>query len=388
LFNRSLLIIALSARPFVAAAAQAGFKVTAIDGFNDSQTLALASEVELAPFDHDGFKAEALLAMIDRLHASRYLGFVYGSGFEAQPALLAEITKRIPLLGNHPATLLSVKSPQVFFSACEQLGLACPQTWTEADATLPSHGLLKSVGACGGSHVRPYSNAKVSLDRQHYAQQRLHGLPVSVLFLANGQQAALVGFNEMMLAPTDSMPYRYGGAVSQIDLPAMVQRQLLDAVQRLTAKFSLLGLNSLDAVVQDGVAYVLEINPRLSASVGLYEAVEGELNLLSMHVAACQQAPAYALPSTVAVKAGSMAQAVVYSERALSIPANFDWPVWVQDSPVCQNTITLLVGQAICTVLAIADSAEAAKQLLTIRVKMLNNLLANRLKEDQDASPC
>jgi hypothetical protein len=38
-------------------------------------------------------------------------------------------------------------------------------------------------------------------------------------------------------------------------------------------------------------------------------------------------------------------------------------------------------------VLASADKAEAAKQLLAIRVKMLNNLLAYRLKEDDDASP-
>lgn len=63
----------------------AGFKVTAIDGFADSQTQAMASLTALAPFDHDGFQAEALLAMIDTLDTAGYVGFVYGSGFEAQP---------------------------------------------------------------------------------------------------------------------------------------------------------------------------------------------------------------------------------------------------------------------------------------------------------------
>lgn len=365
----------------------AGFKVTAIDGFADSQTQAMASLTALAPFDHDGFQAEALLAMIDTLDTAGYVGFVYGSGFEAQPDLLAEIAKRVPLLGNTPATLLDVKSPQVFFSACARLAVAHPQTWTQANASPPLGCLLKLVGGSGGSHVQAYGNEKVRLDKQRYAQQRLHGLPVSVLFLANGQQAALVGFNELMLAPTATMPYRYGGAVSQINLTTSEQDQLLKAAQQLTAEFSLLGLNSLDAVLQDGVAYVLEINPRLSASVGLYEAADKELSLLAMHVAACKQAQAYALPSSVAVKSGSVAQAVIYSEFALCIPANFAWPDWVQDSPCPQQSVFMLAHQPICTVLAAAENAEAAKQLLAIRVKMFNHLLANCMKEDEDAMP-
>ena len=369
----------------MAAAVQAGFKVSAIDGFADSQTQAIANMTSVAPFDNDGFQAEALLAIIDTLDTNRYIGFIYGSGFEAQPTLLAEIAKRMPLLGNLPATLANVKSPRIFFSACARLGVAHPQTWTQANASLPLDGLVKAVGASGGGHVQPYSNAKVSLDKQCYAQQKLHGLPVSVLFLAHGQQAALVGFNELMLAPTEALPYRYGGAVSQIDLPASVQDQLLKAAQQLTAEFSLLGLNSLDAVLQDGVAYVLEINPRLSASVGLYETLDGEMNLLAMHVAACKQA--YAMPSTVAVKSGSVAHAVIYSALPLSIPADFAWPEWVQDCPSPQPSVQILAGQPICTVLASADKAEAAKQLLAIRVKMLNNLLAYRLKEDDDARP-
>jgi predicted ATP-grasp superfamily ATP-dependent carboligase len=387
LFSPAILIIALSARPFVAAAVQAGFKVSAIDGFADSQTQAIANMTSVAPFDNDGFQAEALLAIIDTLDTNRYIGFIYGSGFEAQPTLLAEIAKRMPLLGNLPATLANVKSPRIFFSACARLGVAHPQTWTQANASLPLDGLVKAVGASGGGHVQPYSNAKVSLDKQCYAQQKLHGLPVSVLFLAYAQQAALVGFNELMLAPTLALPYRYGGAVSQIDLTASEQDQLLKAAQQLTAEFSLLGLNSLDAVLQDGVAYVLEINPRLSASVGLYETVDGEMSLLAMHVAACKQAQTYTLPSSVAVKSGSVAQAVIYSELPLSIPANFIWPDWVQDCPSPQSSIQMHAGEPICTVLASADKADAAKQLLAIRVKMLNNLLANCLKEDEDASP-
>jgi predicted ATP-grasp superfamily ATP-dependent carboligase len=111
------------------------------------------------------------------------------------------------------------------------------------------------------------------------------------------------------------------------------------------------------------------------------------MSLLAMHVAACKQAQTYTLPSSVAVKSGSVAHAVIYSALPLSIPADFAWPEWVQDCPSPQPSVQILAGQPICTVLASADKAEAAKQLLAIRVKMLNNLLAYRLKEDDDASP-
>jgi predicted ATP-grasp superfamily ATP-dependent carboligase len=121
--------------------------------------------------------------------------------------------------------------------------------------------------------------------------------------------------------------------------------------------------------------------------VGLYETVDGEMSLLAMHVAACKQAQTYTLPSSVAVKSCSVAQAVIYSELPLSIPANFTWPDWVQDCPSPQSSIQMHAGEPVCTVLASADKADAAKQLLAIRVKMLNNLLANCLKEDEDASP-
>lgn len=370
----------------MAAAVQAGYRVAAIDGFADSQTLAMASTTELAPFDHDGFQADALLAIVAKLDASLYLGFVYGSGFEAQPALLAKIAERIPLLGNLPSTVALLKAPAHFFSVCAQLGIAHPKTWADANAPLSSQDkvLLKSVGGSGGSHIKHYAQDQALIPEQTYVQQALHGLPVSVLFLANGQDVAVLGFNELLLAPSETMPYRYGGAVSQINLPLTVQQQLLLAAQQLVAEFSLLGLNSLDAVLQDGVAYVLEVNPRLSASVALYDIDGGELNLLAMHLAACQQAKAKPLLPALSVKPESRAQAVVYSLLELTIPAGFAWPDWVQDYPSTDRAHRIAAELPVCTVDAKAHCAEAAKQLLTIRVKMLNRILANYLKEDGD----
>ena len=69
------------------AAVQAGYRVTAIDGFADRQTFEIAHTTIAVAYDDRGFNAEALMRVVTQLDASQYLGFVYGSGFEAQPNL-------------------------------------------------------------------------------------------------------------------------------------------------------------------------------------------------------------------------------------------------------------------------------------------------------------
>ncbi len=70
------------------AAKRAGYSVTAIDAFSDRQTVASADATLLVEYGCDGFNADALLAAVNTLDAGQYMGFVYGSGFEAQPELL------------------------------------------------------------------------------------------------------------------------------------------------------------------------------------------------------------------------------------------------------------------------------------------------------------
>ena len=96
------------------AARQAGYKVTAIDGFADQQTVAAAEMAIVVNYDHYGFDAEALLAAVAKLDASRYLGFVYGSGFETQPDLLAKIAALIPLIGNSALTVGAINAADSF----------------------------------------------------------------------------------------------------------------------------------------------------------------------------------------------------------------------------------------------------------------------------------
>lgn len=362
----------------MAAAKRAGYSVTAIDAFADRQTVDLADTTVLVGCSDNGFNADALLAAVNKLDASQYLGFVYGSGFEAQPELLQQVADIIPLIGNTPAVVQAVKAPLTFFAVLQQNHIQYPELLEQlpannADAAEAVY-LRKLVGGSGGSHIAIVDDecAKSSSAKPSncYYQRYVAGRSVSLLFVAHNHQITVVGFNEQWVDAVASMPFRYGGAVSNIVLQESIQQQLIGAAEKLTVAFGLLGLSSLDAIVQGESVYVLEINPRLSATVDLYamDSHEGEHeNLLNWHVNACLKNADFKYEKTV-VKA-SKAHAIVYAPFDLQIAHDFNWPDWVVDNP--SSAMQISAGEPVCTVIAIADSPDEAKQLAHIRVKML-----------------
>jgi len=144
--------------------------------------------------------------------------------------------------------------------------------------------------------------------------------------------------------------------------------------------FGLLGLNSLDAIVQDETAYVLEVNPRLSATIDLYENTAD--NLIDRHIQVClgrcglnqvQRAD-----ERQAVQ--SKAHAIVYAIADMEIMPSFKWPDewldWAVDIPDhSKRVINIPAGAPICSVVAYAENAQTAKQLAQARVELVQNLL-------------
>lgn len=358
----------MSARPFVEAAQRAGYRVTAIDAYADTETLALAELSLLVDYDQQGFKADALLSAVNDLDANQYLGFVYGSGFEAQPELLQKISTKIPLLGNTAATVAKVKTASSFFASLQKLNIPFPNVVDCLPAEPKQRYLRKSATGNGGTHISWVKKASQSLASNCYYQEHISGCSVSLLFLADGNSVEVIGFNEQWLSPSVAMPFRYGGAVSQLHLATAIQQQLIISAKKITLAFGLLGLNSLDAIVAKNIAYILEINPRLSATVALY----AESNLLQQHILACLgQSPSIAM----SVKEAS-AHAIVYAPTDLKIITGLAWPSWVVDIPDTTKKNTVIKeGEPVCMVVAQSEDAESAKQLVQTRVKLIQKLL-------------
>lgn len=391
----------MSARSYVAGVAKAGYLVDAIDAFADSQTMALASKTMVSTFDNNGFNEESLLGLIGTLDHSQYLGFIYGSGFEAQPMLLQKIADIIPLLGNVVAKVLGIKTASSFFSALSLHHIPHPISCEKLPQ--PESGgelyLQKFTGGSGGTHIK-IANDWGTLGFNHYFQQYIIGRSISLLFLANSLDMMEVGFNELRLNPTSNLPFRYGGAVSNIELSIKVKQQMIHAAQALTKHFGLLGLNSLDAIVKDEIVYVLEVNPRLSATVDLYSddlyqdndaKSMAYSNIMQLHILAglkgaefqVSSVKEFSLLANSKVVKQSTAHAVIYALEDTPLLASFKWPNWAVDTPYFEEInnvhqdklMTVLAGEPICTVIAHAGDANSAKMIVDARVEVIQKIL-------------
>ncbi len=363
--SRTLVVASASARPFVQAATAAGYRVVALDAFADADTRAHAAETHALEYRDGGFDANALDTVLSGLKSTAPLGLVYGSGFELQPALLTLAEQYMPLIGNSVRVVRNMKRALTFFALLDVLNIPHPavrlQQLSQEDMANASW-LLKRSGGSGGTHIRRLTQNAAPGPGSYY-QQEMQGVPVSLLFVADGVRAQVVGFNQQWLAPTPEMPYRYGGAVSHAEMPATARKQLLQAAQKLTGAVGLRGLNSLDAIMHDGRIWVLELNPRLTATFDLYPAPDG--GLFQLHLDACRgnigQWPKLAEQAR--------AHYIFYAPEGFRLPADFDWPDWVADVPRAADTIS--AGEPVCTVTAEAATAAGAVALMAERVRQL-----------------
>lgn len=352
-----VIIVAACARPYVMAAVGAGYQVAAFDIFNDVETRRFCWRSEAVPFHDGGFDADSLLSRLNVLNAQHVVGLAYGSGLEKQPALLKEISTRFELLGNAPEVVARLKNYTQFFDLLDALGIAHPEICNHLP--LDANGwLVKNTGGAGGTHIRRHAE---KLETGDYCQWEVQGQSLSALFLADGDRAQVVGYNEQWLAPSADMPFRYGGAVSQVDLPDAVKCSMASAVQAITKETGLRGINSMDFMLTEQGLLALEVNPRLSATFDLYAISD----LFERHIQACRGV-LKPLPLTKMAKA----HGIVYAPRALQIAEQTDWPEWVVDRPWAGQRFQQ--DAPVCTVLATAENAVSAKQLAFARAHRID----------------
>jgi uncharacterized protein len=353
----TLIIAAIACRPYVKLAAEAGYQVIAIDAFADIDTQRLAKQCFQIPYDGYSLDYQAILNILDDIDLVNVKAFCFGAGFEAEPSVLDEIKQRVNVLGNTSEAIIQCKVPQYFFNMCRRFNMSSPR-YSDVRPKQTQGWLKKRIGGSGGHHVSMASDCSFD-DKRFYYQKMQKGLPVSCLFLATHESVQLIGINEQWVAADSASPYRYGGAVSHATPTGMNKDSLLNFLQAITDSFELVGLNSCDFILDHDALYVLEINPRLSASVDLYEVVDG--NLFSAHINACMQKEV----GPLVVSENAKAHQIIYAKKDFEVNESQVWPDWVCDIP--QPNAKISAGMPICTVTAKAENAEYAKKLVKER---------------------
>lgn len=359
----AVLIAAASGRALAQSARRGGYLPLVADFFADQDTAALAHDhVRIEHGLARGMDEERLLAALATLTRSRQpIGVVCGTGFEDRPQLLAAIEQRWRLLGNDPQTVTRVKDPRAFAALCRDCDIPHPDT-IPAPPDEPTGWLAKRKGGAGGSHIGGVS-AQAFPNDEFYFQRTTPGISVSVLFLADGRRALTLGFSTQWASPTARRPFRYGGAVRPAALAPGMADALASSLHRLMPEIPLVGLNSADFLVDGDEFRLLEINPRPGATLDVFEPAEG--SLFSLHVAACEGRLSTAAPCLD----GACAAAIVYAERDIAAVPAMQWPDWTADRPGPGTVIT--AGEPLCTVMAAAATATAARARVIERLAMV-----------------
>ncbi len=406
---KKFIIAAHSARAYAQAAAACGYSVITLDAFADADTQAASTQTFKLTFNDFMLDAADFKRVFLSINLDEVEGFLYGSLFDNCPELLAWVAARVRLLGNVPEVIQAAKNFE-FFKLLDELNIAHPEVYKgeslpsssfphttlqvlqhsvnrsttvvrkrESILTLKKRSkkmdsrlrgnddvisdranwLAKSLGGTGGTHIKPAIQAK----KGDYFQRKIDGKPISMLFVADGKTAHLIGFNEQFVAPTIDMPYRFAGAVSWVVLPENVQQKFCHAAQQLSSALNLRGINSLDAILDGDELWILELNPRLSATFNLYP------NLLPAHIQGCMGDLMTDLKHFERQANTSNAQLIIYADTFVNVPNDKKWPAWVVDIPPPNSVIA--AGMPICTVLATADNAQAATQMVLERARSL-----------------
>ncbi len=365
--SKPWLIISESGRALAVSAARAGLETLVIDRFADTDTCAVAQQVRQVPGNAAGLVPGEVIKMLDEYEHVDFAGVVVGSGLEAHPEILEQVSARWPLYGNTVETVKCCKDPAFFFSALQELQIAHPSTLMKESAD-NGNWLLKAEGHAGGRHVSRYLPGTV-VPEGYYLQKETSGRTVSAVFLADGVGAILAGMNEIYAAEPDAGDFRYVAAVTLSD-EARLREIFRNIIHALTQKFSLKGLCGVDAVVNvDGGVEVLEINPRPTSTFELHEGCD---SLFARHILACAGELKEISPPVVTRNRGHR---IIYADQSFILP-EVSWPSWTTDRPASGKLIDR--GEPVCSVHAEEDTSENVLQLLKTRTEHMENLLGLR----------
>lgn len=362
-----ILAIAASARVLAESSRKGKMTLLSIDQFGDEDTQQASHAQISVPSVHGGLDPHRVLEAIETLDPRRETQVVFGGGLDSLPDLVEAIGHQRLILGNPPRLIKALKEPRSCFELLDTLAIPYPEICWKYPKD-PASWLLKTGCSEGGKGVRsPAHDQATSGD---YYQRRIAGSTYSVLFLANGDTLRIIGFNTLQTIAAGNTPFLFAGAMNFTNLGTDVLRLVSSFALKVVRRTGLVGLNSMDFMFdpQKG-PLVLEINPRPSATMALYDQ-DAPMGLLREHIEAVRGHLGELKPPQQ-----FRAFHAILARRTLGISQAIAWPSWCHDRPCMGSTI--MVGNPFCTVEAASSTPLRALKLLQQRISLLANLMTD-----------
>lgn len=381
--NEPLLIVGGSVRAAAMSARRAGFAPLAIDRFADTDLRDICRKLQ----QYDELRNLPQLA-----RKMPQADWMYTGPLENAPEVIEQLARDRTLLGNSGTPLQQVRNPWCVAAAFQKAGLQTPAL-SRADET-PAGGdwLMKPLRAAGGFGVErfgPREAGRFEPSNSKYFQQFIPGHSIGVTFVGARGGAAFVGATEQLLGPSwgGAREFQYVGSVGPLVLTPQQFQALTKIGECIASSFQVQGLFGVDAIINDDEVWLVEVNPRYTASV---ELLERALNIstIGWHVAACRhgelpQLVSNNLPDNTMERHG---KAVVYASRELVIDARLERALCAKNradtDPIIADIpgpgTSIREGEPIVTVFAKGKTIADVKERLRSEMASLDPLFNAR----------
>jgi uncharacterized protein len=367
-----ILLVSVSARMLAELAVRGGHDVVALDRFGDLDLQRLCPSVSVL---RDLGGRGGMAALVEAAKEIPAPSVIYGAGLENQPELVARLASGRRLLGCPAATLERVRDPALLGASLRAAGLAYPLTFVAPDAPRRAERsrrwLRKPVHGGGGRGIREWRGGV--LGRDVVVQEHISGVACSAAVVADGRSAALLGVSEQLVGHRGlgARGYAWSGNLVPPRLGERQRRALAGAARTICAHlalaFGLRGLWGVDLVWDGERAWVVEVNPRPTASLECIEAAH-EVGVFAAHLEGC----AGRLPSIAPAPRPRRAagKAILFATQDVRVGDTRGWPArGIRDVPHPRERIA--AGNPICTLVAVQESPDAVLADLEARAAAL-----------------
>ncbi len=417
----SLLILGASTRAAAASAVRAGFHPVCADRFGDADLQRIATVVAV---DNN------LRRTLDVIKALPPMPWIYTGSIENDPQLIAAVSTRHSLLGNPPSVLKKVRDPFWLERTLRTHDLpalrvrcvgsldALVRVSRRSDEGVQATGerwLLKPTRGGGGCRIAVWSGQpRPTSERFHFQEHRL-GIPMSALFVASqrdceemeprpsgsGRQsnqkplsdgrgsilsqaqseAELIGVCEQLIGPSAGAPteFGYAGSIGPIAVSDRTRELLQRLGDTLTHESQLRGLFGIDFVLTDDIPWLVELNPRYTASVEVLERATGRA-LLADHAFAFDHRTATVRERPASARI--IGKQIIYATKdvfAPSLERLFESAGHTSESPLIADIPApdthIAAGWPICTVFAGAENDSDCREQLAARIRMVRRAM-------------
>ncbi len=385
--SEPLLIVGASTRAAAFSALRAGLGPTCIDLFGDAD-LRERCPVTVIPRQQYPYGLVELAATRPSSEPLMYTG-----GLENHPEVIAAIMRQRALWGNPPDVLKRVRDPGQFAEYLAAAGFRMPEVRFDRDR-VPADGawLVKPLAASGGRQVHHYHGERATRPKPSgvYYQRHVKGDSVAPVYVGDGGRSRLLGVSRQLTGRTwlHAKPFAYCGSIGPLPLPAYLAGRFEALGQALVNAFGLRGLFGVDCVMHEDEPWVIEVNPRYTASIEILEYAQKN-PALGWHRESCSaDLPRIGPEAQIARSTVLVGKAIVFARQDLIFPSTGPWLQSLSKSKVVEEVpafadiphagAAIRQGWPIMTLLVEASSPEACERELEYRARALDRYLLGR----------